>query len=249
MGRATESETETPLDPAALETRAEDDAETAAEGGDAADELDGEGQDRLIGIMYSEKQWVVPESYKVVFLLCAFAMLAALGYYSIDKRLELRRLMMDSVVEPTPVRDVPAPDFVLPEGESNSGVQLSQLKGKWVFVNFWATWCPPCRDEMPSMEMLNRRFAGEDFVMLAITVDEDWDEVQRFFGDTAPSFKVLWDKQKVTARRYGTSKFPESFLIDPEGRVAAKFIGPRDWYNQGTVEYFEGVMKGRRKPV
>ncbi len=246
MGEATESTaTESGSEHKAgeLETRTEDEAQAIAQ------ELEGEGQDRLVGIMYSEKQWVVPESYKVGFLLCAFALVAALGYYSIDKRVDLRRLMMDSVVEPTPVRDVPAPDFVLPEGESNTGVQLASLKGKWVLVNFWATWCPPCRDEMPSMEMLNRRFKDRDFEMLAITVDEDWGEVNRFFGETAPSFKVLWDKQKVTARRYGTSKFPETYLIAPDGRVAAKFVGPRDWYNQGTVEYFEGVLSGKRDPV
>jgi thiol-disulfide isomerase/thioredoxin len=212
-------------------------------------ELEGEGQDRLVGIMYSEQQWIVPEAAKIVFLVGAFALVAGLAGYSVDKRMELRRLMMDSVVEPTPIRSIEAPDFVLPEGESNQGVQLSSLKGKWVFVNFWATWCPPCRDEMPSMEMLNRRFKDQDFVMLAITVDEDWDEVERFFGDTAPSFKVLWDKRKVTARRYGTTKFPESFLVAPDGTVVAKFVGPRDWYNQGTVEYFEGVISQKRPPA
>src|SRR5690606_6777214 len=108
VGEASESRSERD-DTSALQTRTEDEAEAIAH------ELEGEGQDRLVGIMYSEKQWVVPESYKVVFLLCAFALLAALAWYTVDKRLDLRRLMMDSVVEPTPVRDVPAPDFVLPE--------------------------------------------------------------------------------------------------------------------------------------
>lgn len=220
-------------------------AEAAAPGGD---ELEGEGQQRLVGIMYSEKQWVVPEWMKMAFLLCAVAMIVGLVYMTAQKRLELVRLQMDSVVEPTPMSSVKAPDFVLPLGDSNKGVKLSDFKGKWVFVNFWATWCPPCRDEMPSMEMLNRRFKDE-MVMIAISVDEDWNEVRRFFGDTQPSFQVLWDRKKTTSRMYGTRKFPETFLIAPDGTVAAKFIGPRDWYNVGTVRYFEGVLRGKRDPV
>ncbi|MFZ9888951.1 MAG: redoxin domain-containing protein [Myxococcota bacterium] len=232
---------------------AENDVQDPGEGPDEAatiaEELEGEGQQRLVGIMYSEKQWVVPEVYKVGFLLGAVGLVAGLSWFSIDKRLELRRLMMDSVVEPTPVREVAAPDFVLPEGETNTGLQLASLRGKWVLVNFWATWCPPCRDEMPSMEMLNRRFQNRNFAMLAVSVDENWGDVARFFGDTPPTFKVLWDRQKVTARRYGTSKFPETYLIAPDGRVAAKYVGPRDWYNQGTVEYFEGVLNGTRDPA
>jgi thiol-disulfide isomerase/thioredoxin len=213
------------------------------------DELDGEGQERLVGIMYSEKQWIVPESWKVIFLVCAVAMIGGLAWFTVSKRVELRRLQMDSVVEPTPMQATAAPDFVLPEGDSNDGVRLSDFKGKWVLINFWATWCPPCRDEMPSMEMLNRRFKDKGMVMVAVTVDEDWGEVTRFFGDTAPSFKVLWDKRKITARRYGTSKFPETYLVDPEGKVAAKFVGPRDWYNLGTVEYFEDILSNKRPPV
>ena len=106
MREATENQNEPDKKPGDLETRTEDEAQAIAQ------ELEGEGQDRLVGIMYSEKQWIVPESYKVGFLLCAFALVAALGYYSIDKRVDLRRLMMDSVVEPTPVRDVPAPAHV-----------------------------------------------------------------------------------------------------------------------------------------
>jgi thiol-disulfide isomerase/thioredoxin len=215
----------------------------------AGEELEGEGQERLVGIMYSERQWVVPEAWKVIFLFGAVAMIVGLVAFSVDKRLDLRRLQLDSVVEPTPMRNVAAPDFVLPKGETNEGIRLSQYKGKWVFVNFWATWCPPCRDEMPSMEMLNRRFKDKDFVMLAISVDEDWGEVNRFFGETAPSFEVVWDKRKTASRMYGTSKFPESYLIAPDGTVAAKFVGPRDWYNVGTVEYFEGVLAGKRDPA
>jgi thiol-disulfide isomerase/thioredoxin len=219
-------------------------------------------KEELVGIMYSERQWVVAPWMKMVFFWCALLMLGALVGYAVDKRVTMRRLTMDSVVEPTPVNNISAPNFVLPEGDSKSAINLGQYKGQWVFINFWATWCPPCRDEMPSMEMLNRRFgnvpegtptgdhwSGEKLQMLAITVDEDWNEVNRFFGTTQPSFKVLWDRNKaVSTRQWGTRKFPESYLINPKGEVVAKFVGPRDWYNIGTIQYFEDVLGGKRDP-
>ena len=212
------------------------------------DELEGEGQKRLVGIMYSEKTWVVPQYMKVLFLVSAFAMIGALVWFSVDKRLQMMQLQMDAVVEPTPVRSFDAPNFTLPVGNTNEIFDLKRQQGKWIFVNFWATWCPPCRDEMPSMEMLNRRFSKQ-MIMVAVTVDEDWNEVIRFFGDDKPSFQVLWDKRKITALKYGTRKFPETYLVAPNGKVAAKYIGPRDWYNVGTVDYFDAVLRGSRDPV
>jgi thiol-disulfide isomerase/thioredoxin len=205
-------------------------------------------KEKLIGIMYSDSSWIVPFSWKVIFAWFALSLIVGLVWYGIHKRAEMWRLTMDSVVEPEILKaGIQAPDFVLPEGPSNEGTRLSKLRGKWVFINFWATWCPPCRDEMPSLEMLHRKFKDEMDV-LALTVDEDWNELDRFFGNDKPSFKVLWDRKKTTSRKYGTQKFPESFLISPEGNVVVKFVGPRDWYNIGTVQYFSDILSGRRNP-
>jgi hypothetical protein len=100
------------------------------------------------------------------------------------------------------------------------------------------------------MEMLNRRFERDQkpIELVAVSVDEDWKQVNRFFGDTRPTFTVVWDRDKATSLRFGTRKFPETYLIDPEGKIAAKFTGPRDWYNQATVQYFDEVLAGRRDP-
>lgn len=200
----------------------------------------------LVGIMYAERKYVVGFGTKVAFSLAAFGLLAFLVVYQVDKRLTYKNLLVDSVVNPTPLEVQDAPDFVLPMGEGGKGMQLSQMKGEWVFLNFWASWCGPCRDEMPSMEMLNRRFKGR-MKMVAVSVDEDWREVNRFFGDTKPTFDVLWDRSKATTFRYGTRKFPETYLISPEGKVVAKFVGPRDWYNQAAVQYFDDLLAGRRE--
>lgn len=139
------------------------------------------------------------------------------------------------------------PPLALPD-LAGKPVDLKSYAGRVVLVNFWATWCAPCRDEMPSMEMLNRRF-GNQVAMVAVSVDDDTAQIARFFGDTKPTFTVLWDQSKKSSAAYGTFKFPETYLIAPDGKIAAKFTGPRDWYNQGTVQYFTEILAGTRKPI
>ena len=226
--------------------------------------LEGEvGERALQGIMYSERTWVVPSWIKAMTFWVSLVSLGGLAWFEADKRQTFRALLIDSVVEPEPwagtrgdvgAASTPAPAIALPalynDGKDGGGdVLLTSFAGKWVLVNFWATWCPPCRDEMPSMEMLNRRMGPKGLVMLAVSVDESDAEVARFFGNDKPSFAVLWDRAKKVSSTYGSEKFPETYLIAPDGTVAAKFTGPRDWYNQGTVQYFEDIIAGRRKPV
>ena len=215
-------------------------------------QLEGEdGEAAQIGIMYSERTWTVRPWMKAVsFWVFVFA-IGGMGVHEIAKRREFRGLLVDSVVEPENWGNAPAPEIALNavyrDGKEGGGaVKLSEFKGKWVFINFWATWCAPCRDEMPSMEMLNRRF-GKELVVMSVSVDDDQTQIARFFGDEKPSFLVLWDKEKKFTTTYGSRKFPESYLIAPDGRMAAKFTGPRDWYNQGTVQYFTDVLGGVRK--
>ena len=218
------------------------------------EKLEGEDAKDLVGIMYSERKWVVPAWYKAVFFWTAIIGVFAVVGYTIEKRIRFTTLLVDSVVEPEPWGtggDRPAPSFLLPQGEGGPQIDMAAYKGKWVLLNFWATWCAPCRDEMPSMEMLNRRADqdGLNLEIVAVSVDDAWGEVNRFFGAVQPTFTVLWDKEKRSSNAYGTRKFPETYLIDPTGKVVAKFVGPRDWYNQGTVQYFQDVIAGRRKPV
>jgi len=215
------------------------------------EKLEGEDAKDLVGIMYSERKWVVPAWYKGVFFWFALALILPLSGYTAWKRVTFTHLLVDSVVEPEDFDNAPAPAVKLPQGDTGAVVDITQYRGQWVLLNFWATWCAPCRDEMPSLEMLNRKMQQDKrpIHLVAASVDEDWKEVNRFFGETKPTFTVLWDKDKATSFSYGTRKFPETYLIDPDGRVAAKFTGPRDWYNQGTVQYFTEVLTGKRKPI
>lgn len=127
---------------------------------------------------------------------------------------------------PAALKDVPAPDFSLPD-PSGKPWTLAGLRGRPVLLNFWATWCPPCVEEMPSMEALANRL-GDRAVVLAISVDEDWDVVKKFFAH-GTTLSLLLDKEKAVSKRYGSEKFPETFLIDRDGRVRHYFINKRDW--------------------
>jgi len=122
----------------------------------------------------------------------------------------------------------PAPDFVLSRLDG-SELALSGLRGRVVLVNFWATWCKPCEDEMPAMERLYRELGGDGFELLAVSVDDADDPVRAFRDRLGLSFPILRDPEKRAATTYQTFRFPESWLIDAGGTVVARYVGPREW--------------------
>ncbi len=137
-----------------------------------------------------------------------------------------------------------APDFTLQDTAGNK-VTLSELRGKVVLVNFWATWCPPCRAEMPSMDRLNDAMAGKDFVMLAINIEENASStVPDFLAKNPHRFPVLYDEEGVVQKLYSVYKFPESFVIRKDGVIDDKVIGAIDWAHPETVAYMVGLTKG-----
>ena len=121
-----------------------------------------------------------------------------------------------------------APDFVA-QDLAGQAVRLSSQRGKVVFLNLWTTWCPPCRSEMPAMEALAEKLGAQDFVMLAVSEDDGSEPVRRFVDEMKITFPVLVDSTGEIGRRYGITGYPETVIIDREGRQLARFIGPRDW--------------------
>ena len=141
------------------------------------------------------------------------------------------------------VEGKPAPDFTLSD-LSGKQVQLSSLKGKVVLVNFWATWCPPCREEIPSMVKLNQMMQGKNFQMLAVSIDERGKEaVQEFFSQAGVTLPALLDTDGSVARRYGTTGVPETFIVDTKGVVRKKVVGAVDWSVPDGVQYLEQLMQ------
>lgn len=137
-----------------------------------------------------------------------------------------------------------APDFELEDTKGNK-VSLSSLRGKVVLLNLWATWCPPCKEEMPSMEKLHNAMDGDDFVMLAVNVEANGRAaVAEFLAETPYTFPILYDDKGVVQSLYGVSKFPESFIIRKDGTIAEKIIGPLDWASPKTINYFKNLTKG-----
>jgi peroxiredoxin len=138
----------------------------------------------------------------------------------------------------------PAPDFTLSD-LAGKPVSLADFRGKVVIVNFWATWCPPCRAEMPSMELLHRELADEGLVMLAINIEKTGRQTVPAFLATSPhSFPILFDDQEEVQKRYGVYKFPESFVVRKDGVIDDKVIGAIDWAHPQSIAYFRDLLKG-----
>ncbi len=132
-----------------------------------------------------------------------------------------------------------APDFELPR-LGGGALVLAELRGQVVLVNFWATWCGPCEDEMPAMERMYRALHPEGFELLAISVDEDETAVDRFREEMGISFPILLDPTHTVSSLYQTFRFPESFLIGRDGFVVERYIGPKEW---GTPAYVARVRR------
>jgi peroxiredoxin len=141
-----------------------------------------------------------------------------------------------------PTAHFAAPDFVLPDIEGRVH-QLTDLRGNVVLLNVWATWCPPCRLEMPSMERLHRRLENRPFVMLAVNEDgEDGDGVAPFVKSLGLTFPVLLDHQGRLPPRYGVTGYPETFIINQAGDVIRHIIGPVDWDREDMVAYLVSLL-------
>jgi peroxiredoxin len=138
-----------------------------------------------------------------------------------------------------------AKDFVLPTLRGNS-IKLSDYRGKAVFLNIWATWCPPCREEMPSMEALYKRLKGREFEMLAVSIDRNGKEVVGpFVAKYALTFPVLLDPDRKTYRLYGLTGIPETFIIGKNGFILLKIIGAQNWMEKKWLDYFNRIIGGK----
>ena len=136
-----------------------------------------------------------------------------------------------------------APNFTFPDLNGKK-VSLSSHRGKVVLVNVWATWCPPCRQEMPSMQRLYQRFKGGNFEILAVSIDSTGREaVAPFMEKMNLTFPALLDPNETIKPLYGLTGVPESFIIDKEGILVEKIIGPIDWATPKVFLFFEDLIQ------
>ena len=134
----------------------------------------------------------------------------------------------------------PAPDLLLlrPDGSS---LRLADLRGKPVLLHFWATWCPPCKKELPGLLELGR---DGQFEVVAVTLDEDWAEVRSFFGGEIPS-EVLQDRSGHSAMKYDVSTLPDTYLLATDGTLLLRFGGARNWRARAARDLLESHIHGR----
>ncbi len=142
-----------------------------------------------------------------------------------------------------PLVGKPAPEFSLADLKGNA-VRLANLKGRVVFVNLFATWCEPCRQEMPSMQALYEKLGGKDFEMLGVSADQSGrDVVERFVKTYTLTFPVLPDPDLQVADRYQVTGYPETFIVDRNGTVVHHEIGPRRWDAPDAVAALRGLIE------
>jgi cytochrome c biogenesis protein CcmG/thiol:disulfide interchange protein DsbE len=136
-----------------------------------------------------------------------------------------------------------APEFSL-MAENGQPIQLKDFRGKFVILNFWATWCPPCVEEMPSLERFNDQFSRRGVVVLGVSVDEDRNAYQQFLRKAGVQFLTVRDPERKVSRLYGTFKYPETYFINREGKVVQKVIGPANWTDPQMIEYMNQLIGG-----
>jgi peroxiredoxin len=136
----------------------------------------------------------------------------------------------------------PAPDFAL-KGEDGKTYRLADYRGKVVVLNFWATWCPPCRYEMPSMERAHQKVRGERIALLAVNVGENADQIFEFTGRYPVTFPLPLDLDGAVSRQYPVIGLPTTFVIDPRGMVTHRAIGGREWDDEKLLGELRKLLK------
>jgi peroxiredoxin len=141
------------------------------------------------------------------------------------------------------IKNKKAPNFCL-KGLNGKQVELKSLKGKVIFLNFWATWCGPCKEEMPSMEALYQQFKEKDFVFLTISVDYgDGKNVKEFIEKHHFAFPVLLDPKCETLDLFAVKGIPTTMIIDKKGMMIGKAIGPRNWKKPEVISFLNVLLE------
>ena len=142
-----------------------------------------------------------------------------------------------------PMKDnEPTPDFNLatPEGKK---ISLKDFRGKLLFLNFWASWCPPCREEMPAMEKLYQEFKDKNFVVLAVSVKDSKQEAINFVKELKLTYPIALDPEGQVGLLYGAWGLPTTYLIGPKGEGLARAWGPAEWYGSAARKLIKELLE------
>jgi len=139
--------------------------------------------------------------------------------------------------------EIGAPKLDVRDARTGQTIDISQLKGKVVFVNFWASWCMPCKEEMPSIEALHRGLLKNDsFFMITILYKDDVKTATDYMHAYSYTFPLFTDNDGVSAKRYGVTGVPETYLIDKKGALKKRVIGPADWNSSEARAFIDSLL-------
>ena len=133
-----------------------------------------------------------------------------------------------------------APDFTVQDADHK--VSLNDLRGKVVVLNFWATWCPPCIEEMPSLVQMQQHLKGKGVEVLAVSIDVDESVYHKFLKDHGVDLLTVRDPDQKSSNLYGTYKWPETYIIDAKGKVLHKLAEPADWMDPKMTQLIDGLL-------
>jgi peroxiredoxin len=134
-----------------------------------------------------------------------------------------------------------APDFALQL--NGKPARLQDLRGKVVVLDFWASWCPPCVEETPALIELQRRIADRGGMVLGVSMDDDPNAYEAFLKEHGVNFPTYLDSSKAIPATYGTSMYPEAYIIGRNGRIVRKVVGPQDWTSPDLLAAFDTLLK------
>jgi peroxiredoxin len=169
------------------------------------------------------------------------AIVAALGLLSVGKAADAREHLLEAMGM-AKVPPKAAPDFTLPSTDGRQ-VSLQQYRGKVVFLNFWATWCIPCREEMPALERLHQTYQAQDLAIISIDLKESADQVKAFLQKHNLSFPSLLDQNGSVFRDYLVVGMPTTYLIGRDGTILARGVGGRDWTRAEALQLIQELIK------
>lgn len=175
---------------------------------------------------------------KIVLRLGIFLSILLAGIFSVHADNEYRIPSLDNPFA--------APEFQL-KSENGKTHSLKDYRGKLVILNFWASWCPPCRAEMPSMERAWKKIKDQNMVILAVNVGEDADTIFEFTGQYPVTFPLLMDSDSSVIAEYPVRGLPTTFIISPDGIVRHRVIGGREWDAQRLINELKAIYLNYKK--
>jgi peroxiredoxin len=184
------------------------------------------------------------KTFRLLLILTVFGLavfsFSEIGLFAKSENQEFDRLF--SVMGVIKIHHPTDPVEITLKDPNGQQVNLSDFRGKIVFMNFWTTWCLACVIEMPSMEKLHQKFKDKDFAMVAINLQESASTVKQFFKDYKLTFATLLDSTGDVGAGFGIRSIPTTFILDKNGRIIGKALGPREWESKESIALFDYLI-------